>query len=432
MAEHADGRGTPLRGLQLLQLLRRRDFGLLWWGQVTSQMGDALNKVALLWFVYELTGSALKMTIIGLLQTIPPLVLGPVFGVYLDRLPKKAVMIDVDITRTVLVALIPILHAYDALTLERLYLLVFVISVVSTIFGPALIATTPMLVKREELLPANALLQATNNLGFIVGPALGGLGIALMGAQNVLYVDAATFFISAVCLIGIRMGSSVPAAASLAQANLVQDMMAGFRFIFLEHRTLLVLVVISALYHLGVSAFIFLLPVYTKEHLQVGPVQLGWLWSALGLGMLLTSVWLAATPPRGIDDRLKTIGNAMAIGGIAICTLTVLQTTLIAVTLVIVIGSSTAVFNPIASALLQELTPAPLIGRVLTTFSTGAMASAMAGMASFGWMTETAGPSTSLVALGTILVLTAALIISYSRQSRVTCKTTDLKSQATA
>ena len=418
MAEHVDA-GTTLRGLQLLHLLRRRDFGLLWWGQVTSQMGDALNKVALLWFVYELTGSPVKMTLIGLLQTIPPLVLGPVFGVYLDRLPKKTLMIAVDLARTFLVALIPILFASDALTLERLYVLVFVISVVSTIFGPALIATTPMLVNREHLLPANALLQATNNIGFIVGPALGGLGIALIGAQNVLYVDAATFFVSAVCLMGIKARCTQSEAGSVAQTNLVEDIMAGFRFIFLEHRTLLVLVVISALYHLGVSAFIFLLPVYTKEHLQVGPVQLGWLWSALGIGMLLTSVWLAATPPRGIDDRLKTIGNAMAIGGIAICTLTVLQTTLIAVTLVIVIGSSTAVFNPIASALLQELTPAPLIGRVLTTFSTGAMASAMAGMASFGWMTETAGPSTSLVALGMILVLTAALIISYSRQSRL-------------
>src|SRR5689334_21488121 len=78
-------------------LLRSRDFGLLWWGQVTSQIGDSLNKVAILWFVYDMTGSALKMTLIGLLQTIPPLVFGPLIGVYLDRLPKKAVMIAVDL-----------------------------------------------------------------------------------------------------------------------------------------------------------------------------------------------------------------------------------------------------------------------------------------------------------------------------------------------
>ena len=93
-------------------LIRTRDFGLLWWGQMTSQIGEGLNKVALLWFVYTLTGSALKMTIVGLLQTIPPLLFGPMIGVFLDRLPKKTVMVWVDLIRTV--------HDLSA---SRLYLL---------------------------------------------------------------------------------------------------------------------------------------------------------------------------------------------------------------------------------------------------------------------------------------------------------------------
>lgn len=91
----------PSRGWRLIQT---RDFGLLWWGQTTSQIGEGLNKVALLWFVYELTGSVMKMTMVGLLQTIPPLLFGPLIGVYLDRLPKKAVMIWVDLLRAVLTA----------------------------------------------------------------------------------------------------------------------------------------------------------------------------------------------------------------------------------------------------------------------------------------------------------------------------------------
>ena len=66
------------------QLLKTRDFSLLFWGQMTSQIGDSLNRVALLWFVYQLTGSAMKMVMIGLLQTIPPLVLSPLIGVWLD------------------------------------------------------------------------------------------------------------------------------------------------------------------------------------------------------------------------------------------------------------------------------------------------------------------------------------------------------------
>ena len=85
------------------QLMKTRDFRLLYAGQLISQIGDGLNKVALLWFVYELTGSALKMMVVGLLQTIPPLLFGPLIGVYLDRLSKKKVMIWVDLLRTFLI-----------------------------------------------------------------------------------------------------------------------------------------------------------------------------------------------------------------------------------------------------------------------------------------------------------------------------------------
>src|SRR5215475_12591980 len=170
------------------KLLTTRNFGLLFSGQVISQIGDSMNKVALLWFVYELTGSAFSMTIIGLLQTIPPLVFGPLIGVYLDRMRKKPVMIWVDLIRTGLVALIPLFYAMEALTLERLYLLVFATSIVSTIFGPALSSAVPLMVSRTQLTAANAWIQGTANIGLLIGPAISGLGIATMGAQNVLYL----------------------------------------------------------------------------------------------------------------------------------------------------------------------------------------------------------------------------------------------------
>ncbi|WP_447980595.1 MFS transporter [Candidatus Nitrospira bockiana] len=399
-----------------IRLLKTRDFGLLWWGQVTSQVGDTLNKVALLWFVYELTGSALKMTVIGLLQTIPPLVFGPLLGVYLDRWRKKDVMIAVDLARTVMILSIPLLYAAGELTLERLYVLVFLVSLVSTIFGPALMASLPLLVKPSELVAANALMQTTNNIGLVVGPAVSGLGIALVGAQNVLYIDAITFLVSAVCLIGVRLRPEPQDRQAGSQPSLRHELIAGFRFVFVQHRTVAVLVLISGLYHLGVSAFVFLLPVYTKEHLQVGPMQLGWLWSGLGAGMLLTSAWLAWTSPKNNESRLHTIGGAMAIGGCAMCALSILQTTVFAMTLIIVIGASTAVFNPIAFGFLQELTPAPLLGRVLTTFSTGAMASAMAGMAGFGWAADNVGASVSLGVLGGLLLVTSGLVVFLTRQ----------------
>src|SRR3982750_2826848 len=83
-------------------LLLTRDFGLVWWGQLISQVGDGVTKLALLWFVYSITGSPIKTTVIGMLQTIPPIVFGPLIGVYLDRLPRKPVLIITDLLRALL------------------------------------------------------------------------------------------------------------------------------------------------------------------------------------------------------------------------------------------------------------------------------------------------------------------------------------------
>ena len=400
-------------------LIRTRDFGLLWWGQLTSQIGEGLNKVALLWFVYTLTGSALKMTIVGLLQTIPPLLFGPMIGVFLDRLPKRTVMVWVDLIRTVMTFLIPALFALDLLSLEGLYILIFLTSIVSTIFGPALVSTVPRLVQPSELVTANALIQGTNNIGLLLGPAISGVLIAMIGAENVLYVNSATFLMSACCLIPMRLHETLNTGkeAGNRSASVLEDLKVGFRFVFGTQSKVFVLVIISALYNLGASAFVFILPVYAKEFLQVGPVQLGWLWSGLGAGMLAVSTWLAWRHQGDLQSRLRLIVRGMAVGGLAVCSLSFLETPLIAAAAVIVIGGSTAVMNPVVWALLQEATPEHLMGRVLTTFSTGSMAAAMAGMTGFGWIADAVGPAQSLIGLGLVLLLTAAVAIRFMRQT---------------
>ena len=352
------------------QLLKTKDFSLLFWGQMTSQIGDSLNRVALLWFVYQLTGSAMKMVMIGLLQTIPPLVLSPLIGVYLDRANKKTVMVWVDIIRSVLVLAIPLLYAFDELTLERLYAAVFFLAIVSTIFGPALSASVPQLVNRDQLTAANALLQTTTNTGLLIGPLISGVGIALIGSQNVLYVDAATFFVSALCLIGMRMRPLETGGQQKPHATWIQELLAGIRFVYLE-QTVLVLMVAAALYSLAASAFAFMLPVFAEQNLSAGALEVGALWSTLGAGMLATSTWLASLSQGDLHGRFTLIFRSMAIGGLAMCGLSMLTAPLIAGALILVIGGSTALFMPIVWGVLQEVTPAPLLGRVFTTFSTG-------------------------------------------------------------
>ncbi|HNV27230.1 MAG TPA: MFS transporter, partial [Nitrospira sp.] len=273
-----------------------------------------------------------------------------------------------------------------------------------------------LLVRPSELMSANALIQGTTNIGMLLGPAISGVMIALINAENVLFVNSATFLVSALCLMPIRFAPWV-ARAKEQSASVWQELTVGFRFIFGRQSMVLTLVIISSLYNLGVSAFVFILPVYAKEFLQVGPVQLGWLWSALGVGMLAASIWLAWKKQSDIQERFRIVVSGMTVGGLAVCSLSLLETPLIAAGIVIVVGGSTAVLNPIIWALVQEVTPEHLIGRVVTTFSVGSMASAMAGMTGFGWIADAVGPAASLVGLGLVLLLTAAVAVVCVRRT---------------
>ncbi|NWF73598.1 MAG: MFS transporter [Nitrospirae bacterium] len=405
------------------QLLKTRDFGLLFCGQLTSQIGDSLNRVALLWFVYQMTGSAMKMVVIGILQTIPPLVLSPFIGVLVDRADKKTVMVWVDFARAVLVLLIPLLYTLGELTLNRLYASIFLLAIVSTLFGPALSSAVPQIVRRDQLTAANALLQATTNIGLLIGPLISGIGIALVGSQNVLYGNAATFLISALCLLPVRIRPLAVLPKELAASGFWnQELMAGIRFVCVEHPAILNLMLAAALYSLAASAFTFMLPVFAAQNLNAGALEVGLLWSALGAGMLVMSTWLASLSQGDLAGRFTMIFRSMVIGGFAMCGLSLLSAPLIAGALVLVIGGTIALFMPIMWGVLQEITPEHLLGRVFATFSIGSMASAMVGMAGFGWVADTMGAHVSLLGIGVVLLIGAYVATLCSRRCHLLVK----------
>ena len=115
-------------------------------------------------------------------------------------------------------------------------------------------------------------------------------------------------------------------------------------------------------------------------------------------------------------SRRRLLSASLAVGAVAVCTLGMLEAPAMAAIHIVVFGGSTAVFTPVVWAMLQELTPENLLGRVFTTFSTGAMASAMAGMAGFGWAADAVGPAASLLGIGLVLLGTAIVTAAFSRR----------------
>jgi DHA3 family macrolide efflux protein-like MFS transporter len=419
-AEERQSPPTPDPGQTAWRLIRNRNFAFLWASQALTQIGDSLIKVALVWFVYTLTGSTMKTTIIGLLQTIPPFLLGPLLGVYLDRWQKKPVMVVVNLSRALMIVSIPILHSLHLLSLNGLYVLVFLIAVVSALFGPALFSAVALIAPRHQLTGANALLQSTTTMGMLVGPALSGAGIALMGTQNVLYLGAPAFLAAAWLLLPVSIKESLEACPAAADLTAVwNDMVVGLRFLFIQSPLVRLLMITSVLYSLAASAFVFLLPVFSTRVLQAGSVELGWLWSAYGAGMLLVSIWLAFVRQDTLDRRVLLIAGSMVLGGIASFGLSLAHALVLATILTGMVGGSLALFTPVTWGMLQELTAANLRGRVFTILSSGAMLASMVGMLAFGWSADALGPGVSLIGMGVVLIgtgLVALLLMQHEKK----------------
>jgi len=389
-----------------------RNFGWLWAGQVISQIGEGLAKVALLWFVYQLTGSAFKMTMVGLLQTIPPLVFGPLAGVYLDRVPKRLAMIFIDSARAVLLVFIPILYSMNLLNLTGLYVLVFIIAMFSMAFGPALSAAIPLIVKPEQLTSANAIMQSSVTAGQLVGPAISGILIAVMGAENVLYVNAGAFLVSVLCKLPMQIRSTRSETGFTSIKTMQRDLRQGFRFVFVQHRVLVLLMLVASLSFMASTGFIYLLPVIGKRILNVEAIELGWLWSSLGVGILMTTVWLALQEKEiELCRRLWLIAGTSLIAGLAVFGLVGRPPISVALVLTLVVGGSAGLVTPIVSAALQLMTPKDLMARVFGVFNTGTMAFAMIGMTVFGALADYTTADVSVMGIGGATVGTAVITI---------------------
>lgn len=411
---------TAYRLLENRPMLLTRDFGLVWSGQLISQIGDGISKLALLWFVYAITGSPLKTSIIGLLQTIPPIILGPVIGVYVDRLPKKLLLIVSDLLRALLIGLIPCLIPVESFTVTVLYTLVLLHAIATAVFGPALTAAIPAIVPKTQFTAANALLQSTTSLGVIFGPALSGLGIAAYGSQEVLCLNAATYMVSAGFLVFVRFNDPHPKGISAgAPTTLLRDIIEGVRYSVVSQPIILLLTATAALYTFGTSALTALFPVFARKMFDLGPVEIGYLWSALGIGLLCTSVGLLWITDWTLKDRTRLIVATSALSGVAICALIGRPGPYQAGFLMGLIGAGMGAFTPIAWGIIQELAPSHMLGRILGLYGTGAMIAAIVGISAFGWITERQGPETGLLGIGIVLLVTG---LAAGRMSRVSAK----------
>ncbi|CAN5820442.1 MFS transporter [soil metagenome] len=265
-------------------LVTNRNFALLWWAGLLSTMGDWALHIALPVYIFETTGSTLATGLMFAAGTVPRTLFGSVAGIFVDRLDRRRTLVVVNLL--LCAGLLPLLLIPASSGLWLVYLVAFTQACLSRFGDPAENALLPTLVQ-DNLAAANALNALNNNLGRLVGPALGGLLMGGLGLKFVVIFDAATFLAASLLIACMAApGSTAPArvdkdatefAAGVAHVWL--EWLEGWRIVKGE-RVVSVLFLYSAVTLVGEGVVAALFIPFVADVLRGDALAVGWLMSA--------------------------------------------------------------------------------------------------------------------------------------------------------
>ena len=346
--------------------LRHREFRLLWTGMSTSLVGNGILLVALAWQVYELSGVPAAMSAVGVALSLPQVVTLLIGGVVSDRFDPRRVMLASDLVRCATMATLAALSLGGAVQLWEIVILTAVYGGAAGFFGPAFDALVPRLVTESDLVAANALDQFVRPVGIqIFGPMLGGAVIAIAGTGWAFAADAATFAVSAICLLAMRTSAvTLPSESDEAEdtSSMWVDLKEGVAYV--RRNVWLWGTFLSATftYLLFVGPTEVLLPYIVKTELGGSAAALGLILTSGGLGAIAAAVTVGWTglPRRFITFMYVTWAIAtLAVAGYGLAN----ATWQLAAACVFVNGLEAAGAVAWATAK-QRLVPGRLLGRV--------------------------------------------------------------------
>ncbi|MEN6419321.1 MAG: MFS transporter [Clostridiaceae bacterium] len=226
-------------------LFRQREYMKLVAANVINRFGDSIDAIAFSWMMYEITKSAALMALILGLNYLPTILLQPFTGALVEHLSKKKVMVLFDIGRGIVVAVGVLFYIKGMLTPAILTVMTLVISTMEAFRSPAGAAIVPKLLAPEYYKIGSALNQSASRVTELIGLAVAGGVVALIGVEGALLIDAATFFLSALIIAFIRLREELDASRVNLRSTL-SGFLEGFQLIR-ENRVLLVLLLIGAL-----------------------------------------------------------------------------------------------------------------------------------------------------------------------------------------
>ncbi|MGQ0569461.1 MAG: MFS transporter [Armatimonadota bacterium] len=393
-----------------LALMRHRNYALIWGGQLVSHLGDRFQWVAISLWVYAQTGSALSVSYAITALMVAPALVGLYAGALVDRVDRRRIMVVTDLARAALVSAIPWLMTQG---LIWVYMDLFLVSAASAFFRPAMFAAIPQSVPKERLLQANAFFASLESAVEVVGPALAGLLIAQLQYAAALYIDAASYVVSALFVGALRLSTSAaaggPKPPKPAQGTL-QSIQEGLRYIRSDkiHVALLAML-FAGQWVVGLSS---LQTPLAKGVLGITDRQFGWFQSIWGMGFVAASLLL------GWYGRRIARGQAIVFGYLLWALSAGMVGLSMNFSMLVVAGfwvgfSNIVVFVNVGTVIMEH-TPADRIGRAIAVRQIGVSLVRVVALLGFGSLGDRIGVRPSILAMaGLSLMGAVAAAIRY-------------------
>ena len=340
------------------------NFWKYWTGQTISNLGNSVTLFALPLLVYKITGSALNLGLQSAAEMLPYLLFGLLLGAVMDRVNRKRMMILTDLARSAVIATIPLMAVLGHLSVWWIYGVGFLHSTLTICFETGQFAAIPNLVDQDDLVTANGRIQASYSGASILGPVIAGVMVAFVPLASLLLMDSFSFLISAfsLALVTISFNASKNAQGS-ERKSILHDVREGLSYV-LHHPVLRNISLMMALVNFVSTTAMAQLVLFAKERLQASDTQVGLLFTAGSVGVVVLSLLAGVFRKRWTFSRVAL--SALMCDGLFILALSFTRSYWLALVFVALENGCGILFNINTGSLRQAIVPNHMLARVMS------------------------------------------------------------------
>ena len=396
---------------QTFKALHYRNFALLWIGMILSNVGTWVQIIAQSLLVLQLThNSGLALGLISFAQAAPFLVFSLVGGSTADRIDKRRLLLVTQSLQIVYALTLGVLTIAGLVQFWQIAVLAVLAGVTLSFDQPTRFALIPRLVPREDLSNAIALNAIVFNGAAIVGPALGGALVVVIGYAGDFFLNGLSYVAVLIAVLLMRF----PQMASASTSSLLRDIRRGLGYILREPLLAQLLANYGSLMFFA-AVYTVLLALVGVEVLGTTPGELGVLYTAIGIGTVVGSLGVASLGDFAHKGRLLMVSSLLMSFSVIIFSL--LHLYWVSFTLLVVIGASQTVASAVSITLLQLNAPRNMIGLVMSINTLIVMGIRPLGAFPFGALADVIGTSAALAAGA--LIAAAISIYLFATSSRL-------------